>query len=87
MTVGDLMLRMTVAEAHDWRKFFDTRPWPEDAADLQNAILCSIVANLVRGANTPAHKADDFRVLRRREPQPTTDQALSMADRFMMERR
>jgi hypothetical protein len=80
MTVRELQNKLTISEARKWHKFFAERPWPEEARDLQNGILCAIVANLARGKDTPPRTASDFLVFRRSGVEP--ENKGSEADRF-----
>ena len=82
MTVTDLMTRMTVEERANWLKFFSSRPWPDEAADLQNALLCQIVANLVRGKDQRPWTIDDFRILGRKTEPADDKPKLSVADQM-----
>lgn len=85
MTVGDLHKRMTLEELEDWIRFFTFRRFPDEAQDMQHALLCSLVANLMRGKDQPASQVADWLVLQidRRPAAKPEKPPLSEADKFV----
>jgi hypothetical protein len=81
MTVRELTEKLTISEARKWKRYFADRPWPEEARDIQNAMLCAIVANLARGKDTPARTVTEFMVYARR-PEETPEPGMTTADLF-----
>jgi hypothetical protein len=83
MTVGQLEAAMTWRELLDWRRFEAlTQPLPDKLTDIHFAMVCSIICNLVRSAESlPASPADFFVI---REPAPPPDDGLSEVDRQML---
>jgi hypothetical protein len=81
-TVGELEITMTERELRDWYRFEALHePLPDRLADLHNALLCSIVVNLVRTADaTPVGPADFFCIHDRAPPPADT---MSEVDRQM----
>jgi hypothetical protein len=63
MTVGEVEQRMSHREVYSWLAFDRLRPLPDEAADLHNAMLCSIAANMLRGDGPPI-SIDEFRLYR-----------------------
>lgn len=70
---------MTAGEFRNWIRFFASRPFPDEAIDMMNGLLCSIVANLARGPTTPAYKPSDFFILK---PAKVQGEVGSEADKF-----
>lgn len=84
MPVGELELRMTQRELHDWLRFEAlTQPLPDKLSDIHFAMVCSVATNLARALYAPDAQAAtprDFMVIRDREPAPPDD-GLSEVDR------
>jgi hypothetical protein len=80
MTVGQLEATMTPRELRDWRRFEALhQPLPDRLSDLHFAMLCSIICNIVRSAeSSPVSPAEFFMI---REPSPPDDGELSEVDR------
>jgi hypothetical protein len=76
---------MSERELRDWYAFATERPLPDELADVHSALICSIVANLARGADTAAYATSDFLVLHRPAPPapaPGDMVVLSEGERF-----
>ena len=83
-TVGELELTMTPRELRDWLIYEATvSALPDKLADDHNALLCSVVVNLVRPGEAMAARPSDFYCIRERaQPQPAPiDDGLSEAER------
>ena len=81
-TVGELELSMTERELRDWYRFEALHELlPDKLADLHNALLCSIVVNLVRTADAMPVGPADFFCIRDRVPPPA--ETMSEVDRQM----
>ena len=84
-TVDEVERGMSDRELRDWLAFAAEHPLPDDLADLHSAMICSIVANLGRGADTAPVAVSDFLVLSRPappEPPPEGVVELSEGERF-----
>jgi len=44
----------------EWQAYHALEPFGEMRGDLRNAMLCSLVANKLRGKDEPAFTLDDF---------------------------
>ena len=44
----------------EWQAYYQLEPFGEMRGDLRNAMLCSLVANALRGKDQPAYAPDDF---------------------------
>lgn len=71
---------MSERELRDWFSFAAERPLPDELADLHNALLCSIVANLARSADSPPFQVADFLVLTRRPPPELPDDVVEVSE-------
>jgi hypothetical protein len=79
-TVAEIETGMSWRELADWQRFEALhQPLPDRLADLHNAVLCSVVVNLARSADSDPARPSDFFVIRDREPPPADD--LSEVDR------
>jgi hypothetical protein len=65
-TVGELDRTMTVREFQDWRKFEAEQPLPDRLGDLQNALLATVAANIMRSSDSPPATLSDFLILKDR---------------------
>jgi hypothetical protein len=81
--VGELETTMTRRELMDWRRFELQAPLPDRLIDIHFGMVCSIMVNLMRSADTTAAQPSDFFVLREREPQP--DDGMSEIDRLRLQ--
>lgn len=82
MSVAECQAAISCAEFTDWLAYYQLEPFGEERADLRNAILCALIANLLRGKGRRA-KLKDF--LPRFDEEPRRKQ--SLADmRAVMER-
>lgn len=82
MGVAECQARIGSAEFTDWLAYYQLEPWGEERADIRNAILCALVANVFRGKGRRA-KLKDF--LPRFDEEPRPRQSLSDM-RAVMER-
>jgi hypothetical protein len=44
----------------EWQAYYQLEPFGESRADLRNAMLCSLVANIMRGKDSEPVQLDDF---------------------------
>jgi len=67
-----------------WRKFNSEHPFPFELIDLHGAMLCSVVLNLVRSADSPPHDMRKFLLLDRPkvEEDDGADGGMSEASKF-----
>lgn len=72
---------MSWNELRDWRRFETIHPLPDRLADIHNAMLCSIVVNLVRSPDAAPVTTPEFFVLRDR-PEPAAPDEVSEAERL-----
>lgn len=81
---------MSQREFGDWLRYESEWPLPDRLADQLNALVCMVVANIVRGTDSAPLQLGDFVMLRRREavtpptppPRPTPAPTISTAERF-----
>jgi len=52
--------RTTSKELSEWQAYYSIEPFGEERADLRNAMLCTLVANAMRGKNSKAMTIKDF---------------------------
>jgi hypothetical protein len=71
---------MSFKELSDWRRFERIEPLPDRLADIHNAMLCSIVVNLVRSSDAAPVGVPEFFVLR--EPSKPEDDGPTEAERM-----
>jgi hypothetical protein len=82
-TVGELEVTMTERELVDWYRFEAMHELlPDKLADLHNALLCSIVVNLVRTTEATPVGPADFYCIQDREPRRHAE-TMSEAERQM----
>ena len=55
---------MTERELRDWLRYAELRPLSDQLADIHNAMLCAIVANLARDPSSAPTPVEAFYVLR-----------------------
>jgi hypothetical protein len=81
--VGQLETEMTHRELRDWHRFARAHPLPDTLADIHVAMICSMIANAVRDANSPPAQPTDFMVLLRPQADEHQDAPrMSEAERF-----
>jgi hypothetical protein len=62
--VAELETTLTHREFTDWLRFEATvSPLPDKLADLHNAIVCSLIVNAVRSADSPPARPADFLII------------------------
>jgi hypothetical protein len=72
---------MSHRELMDWYRFEALhQPLPDRLADLHSGMLCSVIVNLVRSAESTPASPSDFLVIREPEA-PPPDDGLSEVDR------
>ena len=67
----------------DWRRFELQAPLPDRLIDIHFGMVCSIMVNLMRSADTTPAQPSDFFVLREGEPKPDT--GMSEIDRLRLQ--
>lgn len=75
---------MTAQEYADWRAEYETSPWGEMRQDMGTATIAATIANVHRGADSPAFSPLDFApfVAAQMPPAPAADPADDVAAFF-----
>lgn len=60
MTVAEMLERMDAAELAEWAAYYSIEPWGEASAHWRNGLLCSMVANAMRGKDQRPFEVADF---------------------------
>jgi hypothetical protein len=60
MTVAEMLERMDAAELAEWAVYYAIEPWGEAPAHWRNGLLCSMVANAMRGKDQRPFEVADF---------------------------
>ena len=74
---------MSAREFLDWQRFEAMhQPLPDQLSDIHIGMVCSMMVNIMRSADTAPVKPSDFFVLRDRAP---VDDGLSEVDRLRLQ--
>lgn len=60
MTVAEMLERMDAAELSEWAAYYRLEPWGEAPQYWRSGLLCSMVANALRGKDQRAFEVGDF---------------------------
>lgn len=63
-TVRELLSRMDSRELAEWMAYYSVEPFGDTAADVRNALLCSLLANIWRGKGQRVYRIGDFTLAR-----------------------
>jgi hypothetical protein len=81
----DAMLRsITAKQFMEWEMYYRTDPFDERRADYRNAMLCALIANIVRGKKGKAFTADDFLLEFKELKAPTRNQSVQEKSNILM---
>jgi hypothetical protein len=60
MTVAEMLERMDARELDEWAAYYAVEPWGEAPSYWRNGLVCSMIANALRGKDQRAFEIGDF---------------------------
>jgi len=72
MSVGQAQSKIDAREFAEWQAYYTIEPFGEERADYRNAILCTLIANALRGKHGRRAKPKDFMLDFTAEQKPQT---------------